>query len=93
MSGVGHAIVQHSAFGYNDDPTFKYGLEVRFVDAKQRALVERLGGKVFESYGEADDYTDTESYPDSRVLTLVPDAPGAFVNEMIDGLRIYIPRD
>jgi hypothetical protein len=84
-------IVQHSGFGYTGDPQFEKGLEVREVSTmKDRRLVERVGGLVFDDWKRADDFTEEATY-DPDHTGLIPNAKGTFSDKEIDGLRIYIP--
>ena len=86
----GYAIVQHSGFGYGNKSEFARGLETRAVSKTQRKLVLALGGKVFDTYGEANNYAHEEMYAEAQGL--VPKAPGNFSSHSLDGLLIYIPQ-
>lgn len=89
----GYTVVQHSAYGYLMNPTFKGGLETRSLRLKSEKMkVLQVGGLVFDTYSAAEDYAEEEMYKDLDNLTLVPNAPGEFSKHTIDGLRIYIPK-
>lgn len=84
------AIVQHSAAGYKGDPMFEAGLEHRMIDTKREIdLVNRVGGVMFDTYTEADEFEMEAMY--SHTDALIPDAQGTFSDKTIDGLKIYIP--
>ena len=84
-------IVQHSAYGYNDDEDFKAGLEVRSITKKSEFdRVQKVGGILFEDYTEADNYMMGQMYPPD-IKGLIPHAAGSFSDQEIDGLRIYRP--
>lgn len=90
----GYTIVQHSAMGYKDDYTFQKGLEVRTMTYKKDlTAVQQVGGRVFETYKEANDYAFTEMYPPDHDGSLIPKAKGLFSHKKVDGLRIYIPAE
>lgn len=85
------AIVQHSGFGYSEDPTFRQGLEPKLVTkVTEQRLVEQAGGLLFDGYNEAEDFCDTAMYPPGA-LGLVPQARGTFSDKEIAGLKIYVP--
>lgn len=86
------AVVQHSGFGYKNDPGFKKGLELRNVTAKDAERIKAAGGVVFDTYTEADEYAFVEMYPEGA-SGLYPQARGAFSKRVVDGLRIYLPTD
>ena len=86
-----YTIVQHSAYGYNDDETFKAGLELRSITTKMEFnRIQRLGGILFDNYSEASDYAYKEMYPND-VKGLIPQARGEFLENEIDGLKLYRP--
>lgn len=92
----GIAIVQHSAFGYNEDPTFEFAIETRLLtSAAERRKVIKAGGVVFDSHDVASQYEYEECFPGEReqLRTIVPHVPGVFSPERIDGLKIYIPKE
>ena len=86
----GHAVVQHSAFGYKSDPTFAHALETRTVTAAQGRKVLAAGGRVFPTYTEAEDFAEQEHYP-TGYEGFYPRASGTFVSLKIDGLAVYVP--
>lgn len=87
-----YAIVQHSAFGYRQDDRFKKGLELRGVTEQQARPILRVGGVVFASYKEANEYANAEQYP-PNVKGLNPQAPGRFHQHIkLDDLPVYIPK-
>jgi len=86
-----HTIVQHSAFGYEKDYRFKFGLETRTLgNKKQIDRVEKAGGVVFDDYMDAEDYAFEQMYSE-EVRGLCPLAKGTFSKMTVDGLHIYIP--
>lgn len=92
MAIMKYAIVQHSAFGYKGDRTFEQGLEQRVVTTKKEAdAIEKAGGILFDTYGEADDFCDMVMYPEDDA-GLTPSAKGTFADLKVDGLAVYIPR-
>lgn len=84
-----YVIVQHSGFGYSQKPGFEQGLEVRAVDkvADQRKIT-KIGGLLFDSHREADDYTFDEKIVGPGMY---PNAKGTFADLTIDDLKVYIP--
>lgn len=87
-----YTAVQHSAFGYSDDPTFKHGLESRAVDTKrEQNSVIAAGGVLLPTYSAIEDYCEREMFPEDYE-GLIPNAQGAFSVRQIDGLAIYIPK-
>lgn len=85
------AIVQHSAVAAKGDMTFERALETRMVskDADARK-VEKAGGILFDSYADAEDFTEVAMYPPGND-GLIPNVLGKFSDETLDGMRIYIP--
>lgn len=86
-----YTLVQHSGFGYGENPEFEQAVEMRSITKKQIEKVKRKDGLIFESYGDASDAADSENYPDD-VAGLIPKVNGTFINWEIDGLRLYIPK-
>lgn len=84
------AIVQHSGYGYGENPQFRRGLELRQVTTAQERRVREVGGVVFDGYPEADDYALAEMFPPGYD-GLTPRAPGSFARRRVDGLRVYVP--
>lgn len=92
MADYGYTVVQHSGFGYADDPQFARGLESRRLrTAGERNVVEHVGGMVFDGYAAAEDYAFAQMYPPG-VSGMIPAVHGRFAEQCIDGLRIYLPR-
>lgn len=86
-----HTVVQHSGHGYANKPEFRQGLEPRNVStAANRDKVKKVGGLLFRTYIDADDYAFHEMYDGHDSLD--PQAPGEFAREGVDDLRIYIPK-
>ncbi len=83
-------IVQHSAAGYNNDPRFTRGLEMRTVTAKQAEKISKAGGLLFDEYNDASKFEHEAMYPDG-VQDMIPQARGMFSRFKIDGLKIYLP--
>ena len=85
-----YVVVQHSGYEYGGKEEFQQGLETRRItrisDLKK---VLAAGGKVFDSYFEAEEYALEEMY--KGVEGLIPNAPGRFSDKTIDDLAIYIP--
>jgi hypothetical protein len=86
-----YAIVRHSGYEYAGNRQFLQGLEMRSVRPAQAEKVLAVGGVVFDSYLEADDFCEAEMYPPT-VKGIIPDAPGVFSRVKIDGLSVYIPK-
>jgi len=87
MSNEKYTVVQHSGYGYGNKAEWAGGLEPRRVHGADIEVVQRLGGKLFDSWREADNYAAIESGPD-----IYPKAPGTFASLTIDGLAIYVPQ-
>lgn len=86
-----HTVVRHSAYGYKGDAVFKQGLESRHVGkAHDRDTIKRVGGLLFHTYSEAEDYAFHEMYDTHDEL--IPGAPGTFAKQDVDGLQIYVPK-
>lgn len=91
MADFGYTVVQHSGFGYNDDPQFEKGLEPRKIpNKKSHDAIVKAGGLVLPGYGEADDFCDTAAYP-KGTEGLIPNAQGTFADLQVDGLKVYVP--
>lgn len=86
-------IVQHSAFGYKQNPQFERAVETRQIQNSAEAIrVRRAHGLIFNSYKEAEDFTEKANYPaDMDSKSIIPNVQGKFSVWMIDGLKIYIP--
>ncbi len=86
----GYTVVKHSGTLTGHDE-FEHGLESRAVATKrQREQVERTGGRVFDTYGEAEAFAEAESYPAGHE-GLVPAAPGTFSTMVLGGMPVYVP--
>jgi hypothetical protein len=87
----GYTVVQHSGYGYNNDPQFEHALESRKLGTKVEAdRVTKAGGVIFPGYTEAEDFAEKAQYqPDNA--SIIPNAKGTFSDQLIDDLRIYIP--
>jgi hypothetical protein len=84
-------IVQHSGFGYAGKETFRHATETRKLSNKtELKAVQKAGGLVFDSYAEAEDFSDRANYP-IGYQGIVPNARGTFSVREIDGLAVYIP--
>lgn len=83
-------LVQHSAYGYNQDLRFQRAVEERSVEGVALKRVRHVGGVLLPSYTAASDMAEEENYPAS-VSGLIPRVDGTFAKEKVDGLRIYIP--
>ena len=87
----GWTIVQHSAYGYNNDPGFKAALETRSIRSRaERNMIEREGGMVFEDYGYAEDTAERLNYP-VDYNGIYPCYRGRFSTKTVDGLAVAIP--
>ena len=88
---VKYTVVQHSAYGYQQKPGWEQGLETRRVSkVKDQQAIEKAGGLLLNTYGEAEDFAEQAMYPPG-VEGLYPAAAGTFASLKIDGLAIYIP--
>jgi hypothetical protein len=91
MTTHGYTVVQHSGYGFNEDPQFRQGLESAHLDtAEQAQKVRDIGGMVFTTYSQAEDYAMKEQYP-GEGFYLTPRAPGHFASMEVGGLRVYLP--
>lgn len=87
---VKYTVVQHSAFGYKDDPQFEAGLETRRVTTqKAQRDVIKVGGLLFDGQHEAETFCDEAMYP-VGVEGLIPAARGTFAALKVDSLAVYI---
>lgn len=93
-----YTVVRHSAWASSKDPQFERGLESAAVSGRTAKATEKLeaevlaaGGVLFDTYDEAEDFADKQSYPPGYP-GLIPVARGKFSQAMsIDGREIYIP--
>src|SRR5436190_7930041 len=85
-----YTVVQHSDFAWGHNPQFEKGLESQIVTPAQAEVVKSIGGALFDDYVEAEQACQKWAYPESTE-GLIPEAPGTFSTEEIDGLPIYIP--
>lgn len=93
LGGIGYTVVQHAGYVRGGDPQLCRGLQaVRLRTDSQRAVVERVGGRVFRRLGPAETWAQGQAYP-IGYTGLQPVAQGNFALESIDGLPIYIPPD
>jgi hypothetical protein len=84
-------IVQHSAFGYKQDPQFERAVETRQIaNSAEMIRVNRAHGCVFNSYLEAEEFAEKANYPDDN-KSIIPSVKGKFSVWKIDGLCLYIP--
>jgi len=84
-------IVQHSAYGNGGKPGFVQATETRIVlTPRERRLVEESGGLLFESYVEAEEFSEQANYPQGHE-GLYSQRRGKFSQRDIDGPRIYLP--
>jgi hypothetical protein len=92
MSDAKYTVVQHSAFGYNEDERFKNGLEPRALRTKTEVKrVDSVGGIIFDDYASADNYAMQEMYANQDNNSIIPAASGSFSDKKIDDLAIYRP--
>lgn len=85
-------LVQHSAYGYNENRVFENAVEERHLSLDSEVeKVKSSGGMLFDSYTEAADAAESENYP-PEVTGITPRARGSFARKQIDGLRIYVPK-
>jgi|TARA_Y100000310_G_C20619214_1_gene782337 hypothetical protein len=87
-----YTVVQHSGWGYGKKREFIHGLEPVGCTKKDAQRVELVGGKLFETYKEADEYSYTEQYPEGY-KGLLPIAEGTFSRRVVNGLKIYVPKE
>ncbi len=86
-----YTVVRHSGYGYAGKEGFAQGLEVRSIDKKSEInLVEKVGGLLFDTWKDADDFTDQACFPEGYE-GMYPIAQGTFSSRCIDELQIYIP--
>lgn len=84
-----YAIVQHSGFS-TGHAEFEHAVEVRIAStAAEIRAVKAVGGLLFETWKEADEFCDKANYPDDEGL--IPHAQGTFSHRKVDGLAIYQP--
>lgn len=87
-----YTVVQHSGYVFGRKPEFKQGLEAAWISDKvQIKKVQELGGRLFDSYVEAENYCQDEMYPPHIKTFLTPRAQGRFSTWGIEGLGLYIP--
>jgi len=90
-NGALYTLVQHSGFGYSQDPRFKLATEERSIPNKRTLkAIKNRGGMVFIGYVGAATQADIENYP-PNVKGIIPHALGTFDKYKIDGLKLYIP--
>jgi hypothetical protein len=88
----GYTLVQHSGYAYAGNPQFIRAVELRSLNtAAEVRKVEKEGGRIFETYGEASDAEYSENYP-QEVQGLTPRVQGNFSSKKIEGQRIYVPK-
>ena len=94
LKEIMYVVVQHSGYGYAGDSTFKKGLEVRSLETEaQVGKIVAMGGKVFPTWADADNYCEREMWRNTHGTSLIPSADGTFSYEKVDGLAIYIPKE
>ena len=82
--------VQHSGMGYKGDTAWAKALEARQLNTlTEQQVVLKAGGKLFDSWKEAEDYCEEQNYGTGE--SIYCNVPGTFSDQMIDGLKIYIP--
>ena len=88
-----YVLVQHSGWGYGNNPQFIGGLELRTVDKpKLLAQLEEMGALVFSDYSSANQAAFDLMYPANYGgMVPVADRAGAFARAAVDGLRVFIP--
>ena len=95
MSTTKYTLVQHSAFLVNREPGFEHALEVRVIDARTAAKVERAGGLVFDTYRAADEAEYELGY--AATNGIYPRVRGTFgrtkAQKIDDGRPLYLPTD
>lgn len=90
MAADRYTVVQHTGYGYKGDPQFERGLQAVRVSSKEaQRNVEKVGGQLFHSLKEAEQWAMAEMYPGGAGL--IPLAPGTFADVGINGLAIYCP--
>ncbi len=83
-------VVQHSGAGYGGKEGFSQALEVRTVETlADQTKVVRAGGKLFDSWQEAETYCEEQNYGTGE--SIYCNVPGTFSDVEIDGLKVYIP--
>ena len=91
MAAEKYTVVQHSGYGYKQNPQFRLAVEsrrcVKNADIRQ---VMRAGGLLFDTYDEAEAFCKKANYPPGN-NGLIPTVRGQFSQMMVDDLKIYIP--
>lgn len=83
-------LVQHS--GAATHAEFEQAVELTSVNtAADEARVRKVGGKIYDTYEEANKAEEHKNYP-PEVRGIVPRARGSFSPKMVNDLKIYIPR-
>lgn len=88
-----YVLVQHSGWGYGNNPQFIGGLELRTVNKpKLLAQLEEMGALLFPTFEAANQAAFDLMYPaDYAGMVPVADRAGAFARAAVDGLRVFIP--
>jgi hypothetical protein len=85
-----HVLVQHSGYGYGNDPTFVNGLETRTVTPSQAKKLEPHGVTIYPGYVPAAKAEMALMYPEGyEGMVPVANRSGHFLNTKIDGLRVF----
>lgn len=89
--GILYTLVQHSAYGYAQDPQFEKAVEERYIRNNQKLkAIKKRGGFILVGYFDAYGKAEEENYP-PEVKGLIPCARGTFDAYLVDGLKLYIP--
>jgi hypothetical protein len=88
---IGFTVVQHAGFVNDRNAQFARGLQsTPLATPAERITVQKVGGHVFDSLQEAEEWAEREAYPIDYFGTN-PIAQGRFSSECINGLPIYLP--
>jgi len=86
-------LVRHSAWTAKRDPCFEHAVEADTVEPRHLAGVARVGGLLFQDYGDASEREEAENYP-PEVQGLVPRCRGTFKwvgPAKGGGIDVYVP--
>lgn len=86
-----YTLVRHTGYSVGGKEAFKHAVEERAVTtAKERSIVAKAGGLLFESYNGAHDRAFNENYSKEH-HGINPAAQGKFVKRKGFDEEIYIP--
>lgn len=93
LKATKYVLVQHSAWGYANNPQFIAGLELRTVSGqKLLAKLEAMGVAIYPDYASASEASYEFMYPEGyEGMIPVAERAGTFARAAVDGLRVFIP--